>query len=650
MELSSSFEANAGSNINRAEHTDQAIPGMDPKFYEAAAKGNNGVFENISDPLDRFLTVNKNTILHICISSIHVEEDLAGGTDPASAEKFVKYVHDKCPSTLSLKANAEEETALAEERTSVVGGTDLASAEIFVKYVLDKCPSLSLKANAEEETALHIAARYGHVSIVEVLIEHEKSQLQDLERGVAVESSTATEMLIGRVNKEKDTALHEAVRNNHVKVVKLLLEIGPEFSYGANAAGETPLYLAAERHFPDLVFEILQTKSPAYDGPLGRTALHAAAFYDGEEITKNILERYGDLRKQADQNGWTPLHVAAYMNRIEPTQLLLKRDRGLAYIKDVEGKTALHIAARRNNSRIMEKIISMCPDCCELVDKKGCNALHDLAAANGRLGESTVEMILKYRSLRSLLNQKDADGNTPLHRHCNSWLMSSPGVDKRLFNKENLSAYQTSLTSENLLTDDEKNRIFKSACSEESRFCLSRRVLEIDYDESERKKQLQREKEKQEMEKQEKEKQEKQEKEKQNKENLDEFDKLSQAHLLVAALITTVTFAAGITMPGGFVGAGDNKPYPGSAVLWNDWHLKLFIACDSISMLLSTYTVIIYLVCSSKGLHSINPKTRKRFIRWAFFALYVAALFMVAAFFAAIMMMRPHRKGRRPFG
>ena len=76
------------------------------------------------------------------------------------------------------------------------------------------------------------------------------------------------------------TTLHDAVRHNHIEVVQqLLMEVDPEFSFGANVAGETPLYLAAERHFPDLVSEILNTfQSPAYDGPLGRTALHAATF------------------------------------------------------------------------------------------------------------------------------------------------------------------------------------------------------------------------------------------------------------------------------------------------------------------------------------------------------------------------------------
>ena len=78
-------------------------------------------------------------------------------------------------------------------------------------------------------------------------------------------------------NIDKETALHEAARHNHVGVVTLLTKEDPDFIYSRNEAGESPLYLAAERGYSEIVSEILETcQSPDYHGPNGRTALHEA--------------------------------------------------------------------------------------------------------------------------------------------------------------------------------------------------------------------------------------------------------------------------------------------------------------------------------------------------------------------------------------
>jgi ankyrin repeat protein len=117
---------------------------------------------------------------------------------------------------------------------------------------------------------------------LKVLIEHEESPQKDLESGV----TTMVKEMLKMMNKEKDTTLHEAARNNHLAVVKLLIEKGPGFSYSANDIGETPLYIAVERNFKDLVFEILEScTSPAHGGPLGRTTLHATIIWNDKGIS-----------------------------------------------------------------------------------------------------------------------------------------------------------------------------------------------------------------------------------------------------------------------------------------------------------------------------------------------------------------------------
>jgi len=80
-----------------------------------------------------------------------------------------------------------------------------------------------------------------------------------------------------------------------------------------------------------------------------------------------------------------------------------------------------------------------------------------------------------------------------------------------------------------------------------------------------------------------------------NKEELSYLWKTAGAHLVVAALITTVTFAACITMPGGFMGSGEGS-HPGSALLRKSTAFIAFVISDTISMVLSSSAVFIHLL------------------------------------------------------
>ena len=144
-------------------------------------------------------------------------------------------------------------------------------------FDLPSCSSSLLqRPNLKGDTPLHLAARDGHFRAVEVLLEAAKTLPADIETGVGTD--IFKKMLIRMTNKGKNTALHEAVRFQHSDVVKLLIEEDPEFTYGANESGITPLYMAAERRFTEVVKIIIDKSatSPLCTGFMGRTALHAA--------------------------------------------------------------------------------------------------------------------------------------------------------------------------------------------------------------------------------------------------------------------------------------------------------------------------------------------------------------------------------------
>jgi ankyrin repeat protein len=163
------------------------------------------------------------------------------------------------------------------------------------------------------------------------------------------------------------------------------------------------------------------------------------------------------ISRIADNDGWTSLHFAAYFHCYSVIEMLLDKDRDVAYMKDKEGRTALHIAAQCNNGDIVSLIVSRCPDCCELVDNRGWNVLHFAFKGKNYL-ESTIKIIIENSSLDNLLNEKNADGDTPLHFYSNSLspakdFVAHSRVDKKAFNKKNLSAWDIAKANSGIFSE-----------------------------------------------------------------------------------------------------------------------------------------------------------------------------------------------------
>ena len=116
---------------------------------------------------------------------------------------------------------------------------------------------------------------------------------------------------------------------------------------------------------------------------------------------------------------------------------------------------------------------------------------------------------------------------------------------------------------------------------------------------------------------------------------ISELKHRGEAHLIVSALITTVTFAAGFTLPGGY--NGDD----GMAILTRKTAFRAFVVTDTIALVLSVSAVFLHFFMT---VHNDETVLRKHFL-WALSFTMLGMGAMVIAFTTGLYAVLPHSSG-----
>uniref|UniRef100_A0A0A8ZCU0 PGG domain-containing protein n=2 Tax=Arundo donax TaxID=35708 RepID=A0A0A8ZCU0_ARUDO len=445
--------------------------------------------------------------------------------------------------------------------TTPVGNTCLHISSIhghqgFCEDVVAIDRSLLTAVNADGETPLLAAVTSSHVSLASFFLRYCRDH-------------KLSEAML-KQDKRQCNALHHAVRSGHRELTLELLAAEPALSRVVNEYNESPLFIAVRRDFVDVFEELLKIPDYASAGPGGQNVLHEAVINGNSVILKRILETHPELAREENMAMNTPVLEAVLLNRIGMLSLLLEHDCSLGYLVNTEGTPLLVSAAFRGHVGVARELLNHCPDA-PYCDQSGWTCLHQAAY----LGHTEfVEFVLRVPQLRKLVNMRDEGGKTALHcamKKCNpkvvAALLFQNEIDISILDNDgNLATWELFFDSDHAKTLN-WNEVCMLMLKADPKDATSIHNLHEAT------------------------------KDKVADKSRNDVKSLTQTYTsntsIVAILITTITFAAAFTLPGGYSTDAGSEGLP---IMARKFVFQAFLISDTLAMCSSLAVAFICIV------------------------------------------------------
>ncbi|KAL5717853.1 hypothetical protein ACHQM5_010814 [Ranunculus cassubicifolius] len=245
-----------------------------------------------------------------------------------------------------------------------------------VEEICRKCPELVYHQDETFKlTPLMVAVRIGFLSMVTCMVN-------------AAVKDGGEKVLLRMLAVEDKSALHIAVYADDFEATKFLIEADPEFEYGLNDDGETPLMMAIRKSYEgndptavrirDLLMEHRTSQRERRKKEQNWTTLQKAASKGYIDALKELIHSSPEQIAAVNDKKQNFVHLAAKYGQTEIIRFILEEADVSSCVlnaQDIDGNTPLHIAALSGHRTVTECLLYDTRVLKEKINNKGQNII-----------------------------------------------------------------------------------------------------------------------------------------------------------------------------------------------------------------------------------------------------------------------------------